>query len=163
MSNDHGEKEQTAAEIRLLYRDNLDNIRDLKRQQWLITYYSILVYAALVGIAELAADANALGPWLIHVLSLLPIAVGLTGTSIILKCQASLARRRTWLAETRKRYFTETGQKAYGKPKKHHASFRYDGPIWGMMIAVTLAGAGLVNWVIWWHSFPSVLTTALHA
>ena len=141
--------DKEGVEIRFLYQDNIDNIRDLKRQQWSVTYYSILLYAALVGITEVARNNYILELWWTYILSGLTIFVGVASVGLLIHGQYMLKKRRERIHALRSQ-FTHQGRVWYGSPKERHTSFRYTWPIWSLMISVTLIGLVLVNWIIWW-------------
>ncbi len=48
MADEEKSEETSAAEIRMIYQQHFDEFHFLKRQQWTVTYYTVLVYAALI-------------------------------------------------------------------------------------------------------------------
>ena len=150
MGNDSThEKDRTTPEIRLLYQECLDSIRDLKRLQWSVTYYSVLVYAALVSVKVLAVNVAAMTGPLKHTLGLLALFVAVACVGVILNAQSELAKRRRWLGAIWDRYFADIGPDSYDPPKEGYGTMRYNWLRCGLMIVVTLAGAVLVYWVVW--------------
>ncbi len=141
--------DKLAAEMRLLYQNCLDRIAEQKRQQWTITYYSLLIYVALVGLAQITRDGGQLSIASAIVIGGLAIAAGSASILLIAAAQKNLVRRRRRVHEIRDNYFDPEPNKLFGSGVRVHTSFTYNWPFWSLKMAVTAIGAGLVNWVVW--------------
>lgn len=147
------ENEKEAAELRLIYEQDVTEIRHLKGQQWRITYYAALVYAGFLAI-HLAGGTLEPPPYTLRcILSVLAVVVAIVATLLIIDMQCALVapRQRTLLIRGKFEKSvqdilreTETVQ-----PIERYASPLYHWPIWAFMIAVTLIGALLVVVVLW--------------
>ena len=52
--SDANNPEQTAQELRMHYSIKIQDIRDLKRNQWLVTYYGLALDSAIIGLTKVA-------------------------------------------------------------------------------------------------------------
>ena len=135
------------ADLRLLYQDSLDNIRDLKRQQWTVTYYALLLYAALVGADNLSPDERDGGIPLDTGLIILAFSVAVCAVILIVLAQEKLQQRRERLHAIRK-YFDNVIKRLPGSNKPKHTDLFYSLNYWGMMIIVVALGALVATAVI---------------
>src|SRR6478752_70632 len=89
--------------VKILYKGAIDNIIFLKRQQWIITNYSLVVYAIM---AALARNANSVEK------TVLVVAVlGAFGYSAacMLHTQSTMKRLRASMAHIYQTYFSGDG------------------------------------------------------
>lgn len=134
-------------ELLLLYQDSIDIIRDLKRQQWTMTYYALLLYAAIIGAYSLIYDETAEGFPVDNLLPLFLVIVATMSTIILVLAQFSLRRRRIRLLWMRN-YFDKAVEGPPYSIRKQHAYFIDDWPIWGMMVFTIIIGAGVAVGVL---------------
>lgn len=118
------------------HTDAMANIAFGKKQQWTITNYVALIYAAILALAKGGAAAT-LQTW---VLPALVILVGLYGAFLINRVQGSVARFRNRLTEINKVYFTPAeltllDLKPHRKPYFH--DWPFIGGLWG---AIAIGG-----------------------
>ena len=106
MADEERDEGKSAAEIRMIYQQLFDEVHYLKRQQWTVTYYGVLVYAGLVGVKILAVNAQVLGLWLGHTLGILAIFTGIASAWLIVDLQRSLSNRRKLWVKIREKHFT---------------------------------------------------------
>ena len=85
MSNNNNERYQIDSEVNkqllFVYQDGVDNIRLAKRQQWLIGYYVILLYFAIV-LASLYVPSN-IDFWPSTIFAILLFLIMLVGIIVI--------------------------------------------------------------------------------
>ncbi len=105
---------------------------------------------ALVEVATLARPDN-LGPWLSHSLGAFEVIVGLASVGLILDLQCSLKDRRKRCVKIRQKHFSQETKNLLKIRNDNYTSFWYQCPIWVLKIVVTIAGAGLVYWIILWR------------
>lgn len=136
-------------DLRLLYQDCLDNIRDLKRQQWTVTYYALLLYAAIGGAYNLVKDRHLDGFQIENWLPYLLVVFGFISVTLILRAQFALRGRRVRLHYIREHYFDDVVELLPGSNKPNHIKFRYNWELWGMMILTIIVGAILAVMVVY--------------
>ena len=143
--------EKKAAEMRLLYQSSLDNIDYMKRRQWYVAYYAILLYAALFSLAmnEVVKDENLIPR---DILFGATWVVALASVYLIHKLQNGLVLHRTHLHEIQDKEFEEETQniRAIGsmEGREKHIAYAYDKEVLGLLFGATLIGAVLVSKVI---------------
>jgi hypothetical protein len=118
------------------HTDAMANIAFGKKQQWTITNYVALIYAAILALQKGGAAAT-LEPW---VLPTLVIVVGAYGAFLINRVQGSVARFRNRLTEINKVYFSVAelallDLRAQRKPYFH--DWPFIGGLWG---AIAIGG-----------------------
>lgn len=104
-------------ELRLLYSVTVADIAGFKQQQWKITNYGLLLYAAIASVPKLLeklAQAEFIVLWLTS------LAVMVSGWVLVWMFHASLKARWERLTEIRKRHFTEEFRSAWrgGRPEE---------------------------------------------
>jgi len=133
--------EKIAEEMRLTYQRGLDEIDYLKRQQWTVAYYIILLYAGLLGIKSLVPnEANGLD----HTIGILAILIGLSLVWLILDLQHSLRNSRRLVCEIQDKHFNPETQAVLETPgvsTEQYTSFWYQSKIWGLIVSTTVIGA----------------------
>lgn len=97
-------------ELKFLYEVSVKDIEFFKKQQWLITYYSVLVYGALVALANLK---------LVHktILCFAAVLIGLLCAVMLSKLECSIEVRRDRLKAVRS-HFTKAFNDAWGAKNK---------------------------------------------
>ena len=147
--------ESTLAYVWLFFQDSADNIRDLKRQHWAVTYYSLLVYAGLVGVKVLAVQSKHFTFWLMLVLAISAIGVGVMSIVLMCDCQQKLKENRVLLRKLWTNYFGEEAQEYFEPIPPNYTSFYYYWYILLLTVVVTFVGAGLAVLVISWEPIVS--------
>lgn len=130
--------------VKILYKGALDNIIFLKRQQWIITNYSLIAYAVVVTLSK-APNINAVERTL---LTLLAGGACIYAISCMIHTQFSLTALRRTLHHIGNTYFNERERKVYdfwGLPP----SFLYT-PLFicGLVFANVLS-ASVAIYLIW--------------
>jgi hypothetical protein len=123
-------------------------IENSKQQQWTITNYVILVYAAIFGLSRLMMTSSELSPNELRVFTDLILLACLYSTGLLLKIQWDLKRYREQLAEFHTRTISELDREKY-KIKVHEYPLFVGGWFLGALLGVVLIGAVLVIYSLW--------------
>ena len=105
-------------ELRLLYSVTVADIAGFKQQQWKITNYGLLLYAAIASIPKLLGKLTQTEFGLLWLISL---AVMITGWVLLRMFHDSLEARWERLTEIRKKHFTEEFRSAWRGGKSEEA------------------------------------------
>ena len=137
--------------LRLFYQDHIDRVRDIKQQQWNLTYYTILLYAGLIGIHRLTDKFPSPSSVVNHAVLLTAIAIGLASIVLLIYFQYQLRqyRERMQRMNVDKDLWPTEAKKVYGDPQSTYISFAYQLPIFFLKIAVAFVGAAFVVWIAW--------------
>jgi hypothetical protein len=137
-------------ELRLLYQVSVSDIAAFKQQQWNITNYGLLLYAAIVAIPKLFNNNAALSYIEYFGLFLAAFVVLASGWFLLGMFATSIQHRRCRLTETRQE-FTELFRKCWrgGKPESQITDRPDDKPslLWFFR---TVLGVGFitVSWLL---------------
>ena len=141
---------KSAAEIRMIYQHLFDEVHWLKRQQWTVTYYTVLVYVALVGVKALLVNASPIDFRLSPILGMLAILAAVASVGIVLDLQCALTKARERQYAIQVVDFERSTRDFLNFPiGKHKVSFWQHWPILVLMIVTAIVGAILVNVIIW--------------
>src|SRR5215472_5345949 len=136
---------QMPEHVRAAYRDAVENIFFLKRQQWLATTYVLLLYVAIFVIsARFFSRTDATRNWL----GVLTIAAFAVHWRMLHTFQRSIERfrnRLVWLYTT---YFSEE-ERAGLDLRLGSRSYWYEPEVYICLIAVSLVGAVLTAVYLW--------------
>ena len=142
-----GVGDKKSAEMRLLYQDCLDNIRDLKKLQWAIVNYALLLDAALIGLLALIKGEYFASPghleWSASVI--LNCVIFVSACVLVVHCQVKMANWRRRLHFIRDNHFDESIYLLPDAEKRFHKEVWYNWPLWVFLLGVVLAGF-LVTW-----------------
>ncbi len=158
---DRDDKDRAGPEVRLIYQDQLNNIRDQKSRQWSITYYALLLYGvlfALVRLKDLPVEFTASWSWFFSVAALFPLAVlGMMVASVwfLIRTQRALRFYRIVAEELRERCFSDWCNQALDEALKKAPppagddprSYSYDLSAFYVMAALCVLGGALVIWL----------------
>jgi hypothetical protein len=125
--------------VKILYKGALDNIIFLKRQQWIITNYSLVVYAVVVTLSK-APQINAVEKTL---LTLLGAAACIYAISCMIHTQISLTALRSTLHYIGNAYFNEQEREIYdfwgSKPSFFYTPLFICGLIFANLVSAAIA------------------------
>jgi hypothetical protein len=137
--------QQMPEHVETAYKDAVDNIIFLKRQQWLATNYALLVYAAIFVIsAHYFSRTDLARNWL----GVLTIATFVIHWCMLHVFQSSIEKFRNRLGWIYRTYFSEderVGLDLQLEPR----SFWYQPELYIGLIAVSLVGAVLTAVYLW--------------
>lgn len=104
-------------ELRLLYSVTVSDLAGFKQQQWNVTNYGLLLYAAIASVPQLIGKIT---QGEVAFLWLTSLAVMITGWILQWMLRASLVARWERLTEIRKKHFSEEFRSAWrgGKPEE---------------------------------------------
>ncbi len=122
------QKESVFADFRMEYQSAVNDIEHVKSRQWAITYYLLLLLAAIIGFSK-AMDLSQQGLfyWGKWVLSVIAILIAYIGGWFLLKFQGALGRYRTHLTNDIVPNLSKEFQEYYEEVMKK----RYNGdPTW---------------------------------
>jgi hypothetical protein len=108
------DRQAAAAEVRLHYQNYLDNIRDQKSRMWSVTYYSLLLYGALVAVLRIYEDNGLLPTYASVAATVLAVLIALAAVTFLFKAHDKLFDYRRNLQRIRNEHFTQTGRRAHG-------------------------------------------------
>lgn len=148
----------SGAELRLAYQDCLDNIRFAKRHFWQLIYYTILVDAALIGLAKLT-EVNALSDALIKTVFVTLASLTALGSGYLLfDLEYFMAQQRRRMVERIFPHFSDAFRRTRFKKDEKYISL-----VWDINIIVlggysTFIGASIV---IFYINGPTLVTLLL--
>jgi len=97
-SNNYGQS--TLADFRMLYQVTIDDIRYIKGRQWVVTYYLLLLFAAIIGFSEtIGLDQIDNWRWEKLVLSGISVGIAILGICFLIGYQKTLAGYRRRLVD----------------------------------------------------------------
>lgn len=103
-------------ELRLLYSVSVGDIAFFKQQQWIVTNYTVALYAGLVVIANQLLT-KPVANWKLLVLYVIAVAVAGAGVGVLSRLQSSIEVRRKRLSAVRDR-LSEAFREAWDQKKK---------------------------------------------
>ncbi|QQE87917.1 hypothetical protein [Azotobacter chroococcum] len=131
---------EAAEDLRLLYQVTCQDLAQFKQQQWQVSNYGLLLYGAIVGIAQLIrpiSDKEAI------ILLFLIVIIIVSCVFCILKLEKSIKARRDRLKNVRGKLSKEL-ESAWATQNKEP-----DSPaISNLLIAALSVGAGVVLWLV---------------
>lgn len=101
MVEEKQQNEREHDELRLLYSMSVSDIANFKQQQWKVTNYGLLIYAAIVSLPKFAGHLTQVEYVLLYVAA---FAVMATGWYLIALLHKSIGERRSRLVEIRKNF-----------------------------------------------------------
>lgn len=142
-NNANNLSEKARTELSLFFQDSVDNIRFLKKQQWMVTNYVILLYVTIFGIHN-HIDATFCEKYLLLTVA---FSILLSGIYLIFKLHKSIVGFRMRLKEIRKNFDEESikAWKAHNKPQ--HTSFWYNIEISLFLSGILLLGMIFISWL----------------
>lgn len=133
--------EQSNEEMRLLYQTSVTELEFFKRQQWSVTNYALLLYAAIVGVAQLLAGNIDRTEKL--VLCLVASVVGMLGAYILWVLNNSIEVRKSRL-EAIHDHFSESFRKVWSIEEKPEEALS----IYVLLLLVVVVGMSATWWLV---------------
>jgi len=129
----------THDELRLLYQVTVSDLAYFKTQQWSVTNYTLLLFAGILGIAQLIRPLSLVDRW---ALAALAVGAGCGSLFVLSKVQRSIRTRQARL-EVMREEFSSTFRKVWaadikGREFLHAINF---------LFAVIACGAIVVCWL----------------
>jgi hypothetical protein len=120
-------------------------IKNLKKQQWMITKYVILVYAAIFGLSQALKFLGITERW---VFGVLVAVVGGYAILLLIQIQKDLERYREQLEAFHTQTINNKDWERY-QLRPYETPFGRGGWFLGALLGVVLIGAGLVIYSLW--------------
>lgn len=133
--------DQSSEELRLLYQASVTELEFFKRQQWSVTNYALLLYAAIIGVTQLLTENIGQAEKL--VLCLVATAVATSGGYILLVLNNSIDVRKARIAMIRKN-FSVLFHGAWSAKEKAEEALS----VYRLLLAVVIIGAVAVWWLV---------------
>jgi hypothetical protein len=127
--------------VKILYKGAIDNIIFLKRQQWIITNYSLVVYAIM---AALARNATSVEKTILVVVALLAYGYSV---ACMLHTQNTMKRLRASMSHIYQTYFSVEEREVY-KLWQAAPGFWYTPLFIGGLIAANSAALAVTVYVV---------------
>ena len=135
---------EAAADARALYLRLVEDIQTYKQRQWTVAYYSFILYAALVGLSEIAESPN-----LIRACGAAALAVLIVTLVLLVILQIDLAENRKKVGEMRER-LVYPRQNDIDRPIRGHYLNPLHRPlVFFVLCAFVLAGGLFVVVYLW--------------
>jgi len=131
-------------DLRLLYQISVNDLTYFKTQQWSVTNYTLLLYAGVVGVAQMLKPGLSVADR--YVLVVLTVIVAAAVLGILTKLQKSVNVRQLRLDAVRTK-MSDAFHFAWSTEDKGREVFH---AIYSLRVAV-LGGAGLVCWLVGWR------------
>ncbi len=137
--------------VKILYKEAVDNILFLKRQQWTITNHALVAFAAVVAVSRGANNVET------TLLTLLAAAAWLYAVACMLHTQMTMTKYRLRLTHIYQKYFHKE-EKDQFVLWSSAPTFNYTPMfVWGLVAANTLALAATL-YLIWRRAPPGSVT-----
>jgi hypothetical protein len=129
-------------ELRLLYQITVGDLTYFKTQQWSVTNYSLLLYAGIVGVAQMLKPTLTGSDRI--VLASFTIAIATAALFVLAKLEKSISVRQSRLDVVRSK-FTDAFQFAWtaedkGKERVHAVYLLRTAVVVGAIVVIWLAG-----------------------
>jgi hypothetical protein len=136
------ENASTHEELRLLYQVSVTDLEFFKRQQWSVTNYALLLYAAIIGVARmLDGDVSRLEKL---VLCSVATGVAILASYILWVLNNSIDVRKARLASIRKN-FSAAFHNAWSAREKEEEALS----IYRSLLAIVIIGMTAVWWLVY--------------
>jgi hypothetical protein len=136
-----------------MFAHGVEDIRFMKRNQWMVTNYGVAIHAGLVGLVKLAGPDNGqLSPAERVVFASLAGLAALAGIYLLSRFQKSMAKYRRRLDELCRvcTECPESPKEVDVRPSDStYLSFWKDGSIFVLLCFVLVFGACAVCWVVY--------------
>ncbi|MFV1997848.1 MAG: hypothetical protein ACC641_07525 [Acidiferrobacterales bacterium] len=134
-------REQANEELRLLYQTSVTELEFFKRQQWSVTNYGLLLYAAIVSLARLFdSGMSSAERW---VLCLVATATGFASIYILKVLNNSIDVRKARLGVIREQFGPEFHHAWNSRIKEEETL-----SIYRLLLMIMVFGAGAVWWLV---------------
>jgi len=135
-------------QVAAVYQDAVDNIRFSKLQQWQVTNYALLIYAAVYFLRDDAPLNTRCGKVALTAIVAITLILNLL---VLWQLESSIANFRSRVGWVYQRCFTAGKRRDLVMDPK---PFWYDPGIFVGLIAVSLVGAILIGVVVWFEVSP---------
>ena len=143
--NDHANQQpdkNTSEYIRLAYQSALEDIRFFKRQQWIVTNYTVLIYGALIAVSRLVKSAR--NEWLTYVVGI----IAFLSLLLIIQLQCSTQKARNRKNAVKAKLSDDLKNLLFGEPAGRTAEILDKYSVFSLLGIVIIGGSILSVWVL---------------
>jgi len=119
--SERGTSDREAAEFRLLYQITADDMKYIRRQQWAITCYTLLLIAAVIGFHDILFHPAPLEKVILVILAFM---IAIAGTLYLITLQRKLSEYGNKLVAMMDN-FSEVSRETFMEPLPDYTSPRY--------------------------------------
>ena len=145
MSTDPDQQSDKNADeyIRLAYQSALEDIRFFKRQQWIVTNYTVLIYGAIIAVSSRVVKSawNELFTYITGIIALLSLL-------LIIRLQSSTQKARNRKDAVKERIPKDMTNLLFGEPASRCAEFLDQYSVVGLLAIVIIGGSILSVWIL---------------
>jgi len=144
MSTDPNQQSDKNADeyIRLAYQSALEDIRFFKRQQWIVTNYTVLIYGAIIAVSRVVKSAG--NEWFTYITGI----IALLSLLLIIQLQCSTQKARNRKNAIEERIPKDMTNLLLGEPASRCAEFLDQYSVVGLLAIVIIGGSILSVWVL---------------
>jgi len=144
MSTDPDQQSDKNADeyIRLAYQSALEDIRFFKRQQWIVTNYTVLIYGAIIAVSRVVKSAG--NEWFTYITGI----IALLSLLLIIQIQRSTQKARNRKNAVKERIPKDITNLLFGEPASQGAEFLDQYSVVGLLAIVIIGGSILSVWVL---------------
>jgi hypothetical protein len=128
--------------IRLAYQSALEDIRFFKKQQWIVTNYTILIYGAIIAVSRVAKSAG--NEWLTYATGI----IALLSLLLIIQLQCSTQKARNRRDAVKERIPQNVANLLFGEPTTRYVDFLDQYSVVVLLAIVIIGGSFLSVWVL---------------
>jgi hypothetical protein len=129
--------------VRLAYQTVLEDIRFFKRQQWVVTNYTVLLYGAIIAFSKLVESKG--NEWLMYLTGI----IALLSISLIVQLPISTRKARDRKDSVRDEIPNDLRNLFFGKSSGRFTEFLDVWSVFGLLIFVVIGGSTLSVWALW--------------
>jgi len=144
MSTDPNQQSDKNADeyIRLAYQSASEDIRFFKRQQWIVTNYTVLIYGAIIAVSRVVKSAGS--EWFTYITGI----IALLSLLQIIQLQCSTQKARNRKNAVKERIPKEITNLLFGEPASRCVEFLDQYSVLGLLAIVIIGGSILSVWVL---------------
>jgi uncharacterized membrane protein len=144
MSTDPNQQSDKNADeyIKLAYQSALEDIRFFKRQQWIVTNYTVLIYGAIIAVSSVVKSAG--NEWFTYITGI----IALLSLLLIIQLQCSTQKARNRKNAVKERIPKDLTHLLFGEPASRCAEFLDQYSVVGLLAIVIIGGSILSVWVL---------------
>jgi len=121
--------------IRLAYQSALEDIRFFKRQQWIVTNYTVLIYGAIIAVSRIVKSAG--NEWFTYIAGI----VALLSLLLIIQLQCSTQKARNRKNAVQEKIPRDLTNLLFGEPAGRCSEFFDQYSVVGLLAIVIIGGS----------------------
>jgi len=128
--------------IRLAYQAALEDMRFFKRQQWIVTNYTVLIYGAIIAVSRVIKSAG--NEWFTYITGI----IALLSFLLIIQLHCSTQKARNRRNAIKERIPKDMTNLLFGGATGRCAEFLDQYSVVGLLAIVIIGGSILSVWVL---------------